>query len=392
MKDDLIIERLDALRALVVRHGEDLGYVVIDEVVSRTKRRAVVRMDLTPEALADWLEEDELPAELDRGEAPEEGDDESDDEPDDEIPGEAKLNEENRALCRALLRWLPAELESQLGDRPKQTFKLSLYQPKGDYLESKNVRVWRRVAPPPPTEPRHEASLPPLVPTAAPSLSLPALTTPPAPSAPPTAAPVATPAAAPVSAPAAPVFAIALGGDGRGQLVFLDPDTIPEARVWRALGRATEELLVTVGRTYSGIIELQARTVLHQSEQLDRSQRLVETLTGRLLEARHVQAHEDAETRVDESQLRVREELGKTFLSELGTLGRVLVTSRAGVAPELAELSELVGGSPELSEAMRDPSVRAMLKDEGTRKELAQLLRIAARRGSGEDGDTPQAA
>ena len=25
MKDDLIIERLDALRALVVRHGEDLG-------------------------------------------------------------------------------------------------------------------------------------------------------------------------------------------------------------------------------------------------------------------------------------------------------------------------------------------------------------------------------
>lgn len=93
----------------------------------------------------------------------------------------------------------------------------------------------------------------------------------------------------------------------------------------------------------------------------------------------------------------MREELGKTFLSELGTLGRVLLTSRAGLAPELAELGDLVASSPELAEALRDPDVRAMLQDEGTRKELAQLLRLASRRSSGEgsppgDGGSPPKA
>ena len=98
---------------------------------------------------------------------------------------------------------------------------------------------------------------------------------------------------------------------------------------------------------------------------------------------------DEAEQKVDERQLRVREELGKTFLSELGSLGRVLATSKLGMAPELAELGDIVATSPELAEAIRDPDVRAMLKDDKTRKELAQLLVLASKRPG---GDTPPKA
>ena len=189
-----------------------------------------------------------------------------------------------------------------------------------------------------------------------------------------------------------PAVAIALSGGGEGQLIYLDPDTIPEARVWRALGRATEEFLGTVGKTYSGIIDLQARTVHHQAEQLDKSQQLVENLASQLLAARQVKESDEAEQKVDERQLRIREELGKTFLSELGSLGRVLASSKLGMAPELVELGDLISTSPELAEALRDPQVRALLKDEKTRKELAQLLVLASKRTQGEGGAPPRAA
>ena len=82
------------------------------------------------------------------------------------------------------------------------------------------------------------------------------------------------------------------------------------ARVWRALGQATEEFLGTVGRAFSGIVDLQAKTVNHQSEQLDKSQALVQSLATQLLAARRLKESDEAEQKVDERQLRVREELG----------------------------------------------------------------------------------
>ena len=50
---------------------------------------------------------------------------------------------------------------------------------------------------------------------------------------------------------------------------------------------------------------------------------------------------------------RVREELGKTFLSELGSLGRVLATSKLGMAPELIELGDTSGAKSSCCSAFR---------------------------------------
>ena len=44
----------------------------------------------------------------------------------------------------------------------------------------------------------------------------------------------------------------------------------------------------------------------------------------------------------------------------------------------MVELFETVNASPELSETLRSPEVRKLLRDEKTRKELAELLKMAA--------------
>ena len=68
-----------------------------------------------------------------------------------------------------------------------------------------------------------------------------------------------------------------------------------------------------------------------------------------------------------------REDLGKTFIAELGGLGRATAASKLGVSPELAELAD----------AIKSPAVRQMLHDEKTRKELAQQLTLAAQAAEG---------
>ena len=94
--------------------------------------------------------------------------------------------------------------------------------------------------------------------------------------------------------------------------------------------------------------------------------------------------------RGDDGAGRVREELGKQFIAELGGLGRVLATAKFGMAPEMIELAEIVNASPELLEAMKNPAVKKILRDEKTRKELAALLVMAAQAGDApaNDADT----
>jgi hypothetical protein len=73
----------------------------------------------------------------------------------------------------------------------------------------------------------------------------------------------------------------------------------------------------------------------------------------------------------------------------------VLATAKFGLAPEMIELAEIVNASPELLEAMKNPAVKKILRDEKTRKvhpdrELAALLVMAAQAGDApaNDADT----
>ncbi len=442
MIDEIRFHGLERVEERLLKHAATLDYVALDEVVSRKKRMPVARVAFTVSDLTHYFQQeddedpfdaeddedtDDLPTDevgsltddvteparpsaLAHAARTDDDDDDEDEDEGDETPDdeEATLR---RDLCRAVIFWIRSQTCELLYNRPSASFRLQLYRPKGGYIGSKNFKVenlsYRPAQPPQPASSTAPASAPPQTPPTHPAPIAPAPPPPPpAPAAQPQlptvfqplppvvvqAPPVQVVMPTPEPPRTTPAVAIALTANGQGQLIYLDPDTIPEARVWRALGRATEEFLGTVGKTYGGIIELQARTVHHQAEQLDKSQHLVEHLAGQLLVARQVKESDEAEQKVDERQLRVREELGKTFLSELGSLGRVLASSKLGMAPELIELGDIVSASPELAEAVRDPNVRAMLKDEKTTRELAQLLRLASRKSNDEGGGAPPKA
>lgn len=159
-------------------------------------------------------------------------------------------------------------------------------------------------------------------------------------------------------------------------------DGAPEGRAWRALGDGYAHLAALFQQSYAHLAALQNTTIGNQNAQILRLQRVLEEVAGELIKLK-VGLHEvDSTHRIEDGEARIREELGKQFITELGTFGRVLAGSRLGLAPELVELSEIVSASPELSDALKSPEVKKLLRDEATRKELAALLHLAARGGA----------
>ncbi|MDP2305053.1 MAG: hypothetical protein Q8P18_03410 [Pseudomonadota bacterium] len=156
-------------------------------------------------------------------------------------------------------------------------------------------------------------------------------------------------------------------------------DSLPEAKVWGALGGGYTHLIELLQKSYAHLATLQNTTISNQNTQILRLQRVLEELMGEVVKMRVGVAEADTTRREDADASRMREELGKQFISELGTFGRVFASAKFGMAPELMELAEIVNASPELLDAMKNPEVRKMLRDEKTRKELAELLMMAAR-------------
>lgn len=152
----------------------------------------------------------------------------------------------------------------------------------------------------------------------------------------------------------------------------------PDERVWGALGDGYTRLIALAQGTYSHIAGLQNTAIVVLNGQNQRLQKLVEELSGDLIQLKIGAYEVETGRRTDDGDAKVREELGRQFISELGTLGRVVASAKLGLSPEMVELFETVNASPELSETLRSPEVRKLLRDEKTRKELAELLKMAA--------------
>ena len=152
----------------------------------------------------------------------------------------------------------------------------------------------------------------------------------------------------------------------------------PEAMSWQALSGGYVHFVSLLQNGYAHLFGLQNSAIGALSGDNQRLRKTLEDAYGDLaklkigtFEVEHGQRQEVADSRV-------REELGKQFISELGSLGRVVASVKLGMAAELVELVDLVNTTPELAEAIRDPEVRKVLRDEKTRKELAALLKLAA--------------
>jgi hypothetical protein len=327
MIDALQFEKLDTIEAVIRQRCTEITHITVHEVVDRNGYPQLGRICFGAVDLGAFVE----PEDEDRDEDPDDDRDDSNndndrddrDDPNDDPLGDLARMDNGvsyRALAYAALRWIKHMADQNMIGQREGKFKVNLWKGKGDKVIYSSRFLCTN------TEYEEVPAVP------APTVALPALV----------------------------------------------PDASPDPRTWRALGEGYQNFIALVQSTYSHLANLQNAHITSQSGQIARAQRTNEHIVGQLTSLK-IGAYElESHQRGDDGEGRVREELGKQFIAELGGLGRVLATAKFGLAPEMIELAEIVNASPELLEAMKNPEVRKILRDEKTRKELAALLVMAA--------------
>jgi len=160
--------------------------------------------------------------------------------------------------------------------------------------------------------------------------------------------------------------------------VPLDPDSIPEARVWRALGAAFEQFLGTSTQAMGGVVDAQHRMIEQQADQLARSRSLVGALVEQLVAERLERAEEKAQQRMEERRARSRAELLAAVVGELARVVEALPGQHVLTAEQVEGLA-LLDAVPEFGVALRDPVVCERLREPEARAELVRVLVAVAR-------------
>ena len=236
----------------------------------------------------------------------------------------------NEQLAGAVSGWVRRFVRENMAGRRSCKFKLCIWGPKGDALLYSTRFVARRAQPSPESDDEEE--------------DRPAGITPPSP-----------------TMPIVPTGILP-----------------PEAMAWQALSGGYVHFVSLLQNGYAHLFGLQNSAIGVLSSDNQRLRKTLEDAYGDLAKLRIGTFEAENGQRQEVASTKVREELGKQFIAELGALGRVVAGAKLGLPAELVELIELVNTTPELAEAIRDPEVRKVLRDEKTRKELAALLKLAA--------------
>jgi hypothetical protein len=116
-------------------------------------------------------------------------------------------------------------------------------------------------------------------------------------------------------------------------------------------------------------------------EQLTESRGQVDTLVGSILEARVKDATAREERALQSEQHDTRASLARDALQQIGDAAKAFWMSQ-GLPPDTAELLELLGRSPRLSEALNKPEVRDLMKNPKHLEDLAAMLEHVAAQAS----------
>jgi len=109
---------------------------------------------------------------------------------------------------------------------------------------------------------------------------------------------------------------------------------------------------------------------------LHESRGQVDELVASILEHRYneVEAHE--RRRLEERAGDTRTELARDALRQLGSAASAFLAGK-GMPPDLAEVYGSISASPELTEVLRSPGVRTLMKDPDNLRGLAAMLQAA---------------
>ena len=375
---DFIFHDLEPAEKRLFQLADDVGYLILAEVTSRHNTEKLARIDYTATDLRPFLSME--PVEAD--EFPEAGqlDDLNDgDEPPARSDSLRQAAGEPTAtdLANAAYRWIREQAGANMSGARRCKFKLSVWGPKGDKL----LYSTRFSCENPDWDPEDdgedpgERRPPPTMPLPLSSYAEHRVVWPERPAL--RQAPVAQPGANGLAPTAAEIAGTPPQRDRLADAVFM-LDAIPEGRVWQALGGAVAHHLLMMQEGYDNLAKHQTAILNTQNTQILRNQKVLEELTGQVINMRTGIASEARLEKDDAEGSRVRETLAKSFIAELGGLGRVIASAKFGMNPELVELADIINSSPELAEAIKHPGVRNMLRDEVNRKEFAQLLVLAA--------------
>lgn len=345
---DLTLTGLELTERIMRDTGDDIAYVALSEITDRNRSVGAARVDFSAVGLGPWLkrpagaDEDEDPGDDDSpdGDDEEDGDDGNDDaEPDlARSFGEALVGP--RLLATAAMRWVLETVTALMAGRNYGKFKIGLWSPGGKTLihssrfEAKNPNARRRPADEEAEVEAERASLPQAKgPDLAPTVHAPA----------------------PRVGPA-----------------------LPEERVWQALGDGYTQLISLTQSTYSHIAKLQSAEIQSLFAQNKRLSDTVEAISEDLRNV-HVGTAEAQRDEVNEAvSAKVREELGKQFIDQLGAGVRAYIASKSSLPPELVDVVSTLSQSSDLMDALRDPDVQAVIRQPEITSTLAGTLREIA--------------
>ena len=335
---NLEFDGLDRLDVAILKLRDDIGYVSVEEVLTRNKTEMVGRAEFSITELAAFIEPKE--------------DGEGDEDADDGGPpsfGDLSApltGPTSEDLAVAMTRFVRHTIAANMTGCPRRVFKVSVWRPKG----GGQYRSGRVVC----TDPDFDEDQ---------DLGFDEPASPAAIAAVPTQPP----------APAATVVA---------QPVHLD--FLPEARPWRALSDGYTNLIGLLQTSYNHLANLQTATIDGQNKQNVRLHRVMEALVTELTNLRLGLTEQADERREGDQKVKLHAELGKQFFEQLGSVGRAYVSTKSSLPPELAPAAEAIMASPELVAALTSPEGIAMLQNSEVRKHLAAVLADASRTLAGQ--------
>jgi hypothetical protein len=114
---------------------------------------------------------------------------------------------------------------------------------------------------------------------------------------------------------------------------------------------------------------------LHEQHTESRGQ--VDTLVGSILEARVQEATSREERAMQSEQHDTKASLARDALQQIGEAAKAFWMSQ-GLPAETAELLQLLGQSPRLTETLNKPAVRDLMRDPKHLEDLAKMLAAQA--------------
>ncbi len=149
--------------------------------------------------------------------------------------------------------------------------------------------------------------------------------------------------------------------------------TVAEARAVSELYARWAEIMLG---TMAQVQRVNSASIEQLGEQLADSREQVDQLVAAILERNVAEVKQEAVRVHDAKEADTRTALARDALKQLGDATRTFFTAK-GMPPEMADLFQKIGQSPELMSALNDPKVRELMNNPENLKDLSNMLLAA---------------